>query len=309
MAMEGNWNNAGSANNNRYLYNSKQWNDDFGMGWYDYGARFYDPTIARWNAVDPLAVKISQWSPYNYAVNNPVTFIDPNGEFPYPIHVRSFAPFPTFGGNFEGDNRGYSTLLSQKEVPHGQPYVTSRMQQSFILDTDGKSCSNFKTWCDPSRHPTWGEKTEDPRGSVSTVGVEKDLLGNEVLCFTATMAGKNPLLPFTPDIDVTTDFTITENKKDGLLTVDARMKGDRFPAAEVMIGDTKGQQVLIGVSPACGNPYTSLPGNNARPMMSSSMTIRMNSNGEFVNISHGGKTYSIQAWNKQMQSKPTEVKK
>jgi RHS repeat-associated protein len=79
MAMEGNWNNAGSANNNRYLYNGKQYNDDFGMGWYDYGARFYDPSIARWSAVDPLAEKYKHWSGYNYCLDNPIKFIDPDG--------------------------------------------------------------------------------------------------------------------------------------------------------------------------------------------------------------------------------------
>jgi RHS repeat-associated protein len=79
MAMEGNWNNAGNSNNNRYLYNGKQYNDDFGMGWYDYGARFYDPSIARWSAIDPLAEKYQRWSPYTYCLNNPVKFIDPDG--------------------------------------------------------------------------------------------------------------------------------------------------------------------------------------------------------------------------------------
>jgi len=46
---------------------------------YDYGARFYDPVIARWTAVDPLTEKSRKWSPYVYVANNPLNHIDPDG--------------------------------------------------------------------------------------------------------------------------------------------------------------------------------------------------------------------------------------
>ena len=87
------------------------------------------------------------------------------------------------------------------------------------------------------------------------------------------------------------------------------MIGDRFPAAEVLIGDTKGTQILLGVSPAKGNPFSSLPGDNKRKMMSTSMTININNKGEFVNISSGGKTYTIEEWNQYLQSQSPEVQK
>jgi uncharacterized protein RhaS with RHS repeats len=35
--------------------------------------------VSRWLSPDPLASKYSNWSPYNYAINNPVLFVDPDG--------------------------------------------------------------------------------------------------------------------------------------------------------------------------------------------------------------------------------------
>ena len=67
-------------NDNRFLFSGKEQQNMLDVNTYDFGARMYDAAIARWTCVDPMGEKHINLSPYNYCVNNPMAFVDPDGQ-------------------------------------------------------------------------------------------------------------------------------------------------------------------------------------------------------------------------------------
>jgi len=102
--------NSGSAiSTNRYTFSGKEIQTTGNVNYLDFGARQYDEFLGRWFAIDPLAAKYYSFSPYNYCVNNPLRFIDPDGRDWYSYEDK----------NGDTQFKYFDYELSKKEVKAG----------------------------------------------------------------------------------------------------------------------------------------------------------------------------------------------
>jgi RHS repeat-associated protein len=83
----------GSHAKQRYRFCGKERDQESGL--YYYGMRYYTPWLCRFMSVDPLADSYAFYTPYQYAGNRPIAFIDLDGAEPIaPPIMRSPMPFP-----------------------------------------------------------------------------------------------------------------------------------------------------------------------------------------------------------------------
>ena len=111
MAMPG----RSAGVNYRYGFGGMEKDEEFtnSASHYDFGARIYDSRIARWLSVDPKCFAMAGYSPYVYALNNPIILVDAEGEYPKPSKLLADAGLditPMISGLIDGFVSGLGWL-------------------------------------------------------------------------------------------------------------------------------------------------------------------------------------------------------
>ncbi|UYZ61208.1 DUF6443 domain-containing protein [Hymenobacter latericus] len=132
--------NKAPALENKYTWNGKERQDEFGLRWHDHGWRFFDPTLGRWSVVDPDAEEADQesWGTYHFGLDNAVRYNDLDGKAPGepvgepPTVARGIVDFAASSANVFFSSWAYATGSSTKlqaqvyedEVSMGIHYAT-----------------------------------------------------------------------------------------------------------------------------------------------------------------------------------------
>ena len=286
------------SNSLKIIYNfyGKEKDDETGFSFF--GARYYASELSIWLSVDPLAHLATHYSPYAFCFNNPLIYVDPDGQYPIYVLTRGYAPFKTFGvprDKFYGDNSWHT-------LNKGASY---RNLASINYDTETRQTSAFGGLS--RSHNVSGTKDAPSRTNISDRSAGNSI---DVHSF-----GNNAEQKGSWDIDQFTKLKVTTEgniKKDHILNVSGTISGDDFPNQESMISEIKGNMLWLGNYETSGGnviePTMNLANENESDVnINIGIRVKVNKDGVYQGVMQTGKDgkecmISVRDWNKKFKS-------
>jgi|GEM_PF-1671135 len=246
-----------------------------------FGGYGYDTRLGRrWN-VDPMARLMPEWSSYSFAKDNPILYLDADGQFPFTFFVRSYESSGVFGIPLTslGDNRVATTASG----------ASARIHFKMDIETDGNKLMKYDAFSSPTvqlHYPI--APFLNPQVDRSTPEFSANGDGQGGYSFNASAAepimSKLPIVGIlTPDIDIKGGISATV--KDNVLSIQGQIRGDGFPDAETFVKDNSGQSLMLGTynHGDLGSPIWSLPGDGNQEMINLNIQVELDDNGNFDN--------------------------
>ncbi len=188
---------------------------------------------------------------------SPLEGLSPDArEGAYTLDMRSFLPFSQVGGGFDGDgnNRGFSP---DREA-------SSRLHSSVVLRPQRGDYLAAEVHADKTAGP-WGGFGPRAEGQAQpTIDITSHPIPDGTR-YEVHIAGSNPLVPGSPEIDVHSSISITRPLP-GHTRIETEVKGDAFPALEMTLTHENGQQLFVCAYMPPETQLGNLLGDAQRPM-------------------------------------------
>lgn len=209
-----------SSGSNRYHFDGKESDQESGL--YYFGTRYYSSAFGRYVSADQKETYARQLAnpqslnSYAFVLNNPLSFLDPDGREAVSITLRAFIPQPTIGG-FKGDNRTFSANEN----------ASSRVAVSVRIETDPAKNGGRpligppKVVVQPTHLDMTGREKTSSGPQLPQVTATQDPKGNVIVNFQENM--RNPFTPLGRGIR--SDLNITISKDAASVLVHGTLSG------------------------------------------------------------------------------------
>jgi RHS repeat-associated protein len=137
-------------------------------GWQDYGLRMYDPRIARFPSVDPLTAYYPWYTPYQFAGNNPIRYIDLDG-------------LEWYKNTWEATKSGYNNAVKTVDETYTATVSTITNTYEKAKQVTAQKVKGAKVAYKEAKKETATFMKEN-RGNINHISESIDLAGNIMNC-------------------------------------------------------------------------------------------------------------------------------